>query len=145
MVIIFVSSKDSNETGTMYLKSGNIEIVLGNETNETMEELFNSLLQKYQKGLDERMRRSEFVFDSVGLLYYKLHKRSLNRDGLYTYSPNWLQIKTTRINSKNIDNKCFQYTVTVALNYQNIKSNPQRITKIKPFINQYNWKEISSS
>ena len=145
MVIIFVSSKDSNETGTMYLKSGNIEIVLGNETNETMEELFNSLLQKYQKGLDERMRRSEFVFDSVDLLYYKLHKRSLNRDGLYTYSPNWSQIKTTRTNSKNIDNKCFQYTVTVALNYQNIKSNPERITKIKPFINQYNWKEISSS
>ena len=32
--------------------------------------------------------------------------------------------------------------MTVALNYQNIKNNPQRISKIKPFITQYDWKEI---
>ena len=28
------------------------------------------------------------------------------------------------------------------MNYQNIKKNPQRISKIKSFIDQYNWKEI---
>ena len=33
--------------------------------------------------------------------------------------------------------------MTVSLNNQNIKSNPERITKIKPFIDQDNWKEIS--
>ena len=37
---------------------------------------------------------------------------------------------------------CFQYALTVALNYQNIEKNPQRILKIKPFINQYDWKKI---
>ena len=26
--------------------------------------------------------------------------------------------------------------------YQNIENNPQRTSKIKPFIDQYNWKEI---
>ena len=31
--------------------------------------------------------------------------------------------------------------MTVALNYQNIKNKPERISKIKPFINQSNWKE----
>ena len=36
-----------------------------------------------------------------------------------------------------IDNECFQYTVTVALNHEKIKD-PQRIAKIKPFINKYN-------
>ena len=41
------------------------------------------------------------------------------------------------INKK--DNKCFPYLVAVALNYEEIKKNPQRITKIKPFINKYNW------
>ena len=35
-----------------------------------------------------------------------------------------------------------EYALTVALNYQNIKKDPQRISKIKPFINQYDWKEI---
>ena len=45
------------------------------------------------------------------------------------------------INKK--DNKCFQYAITVALNYEEIKKDPQRITKIKPFINKYNWKGIN--
>ena len=37
---------------------------------------------------------------------------------------------------------CFQYSLTVALNYQNIKNHPERVSKIKPFIDQYNWKKI---
>ena len=36
-----------------------------------------------------------------------------------------------------------QYALTVALSYQNIKKDPQRISKIKPFINQYDWKEMN--
>ena len=55
----------------MYLKSDNIEIMIGDETNEIIEEIFDSLLQKYQNGLEESMKGSEFVFDSVDLLYYK--------------------------------------------------------------------------
>ena len=35
------------------------------------------------------------------------------------------------------DNKCYQYAVTVALNNEEIGKNPDRITKIKPFINKY--------
>ena len=38
--------------------------------------------------------------------------------------------------------KCFQYAVTLALNLDKIKKDPQRISKIKPFIDQYNWKDI---
>ena len=41
------------------------------------------------------------------------------------------------------DNKCFQYAVTAALNYEETKKDPQRITKIKPFINKYNWEGIN--
>ena len=36
----------------------------------------------------------------------------------------------------------FQYAVTLALNLDKIKKDPQRISKIKPFIDQYNWKDI---
>ena len=35
-----------------------------------------------------------------------------------------------------------QYAVTLALNLDTINNNPERISKIKPFIEQYNWKEI---
>ena len=45
------------------------------------------------------------------------------------------------INKK--DKKCFQYAVTVVLNHEEIKKNPQRIANIKLFINKYNWKGIN--
>ena len=50
--------------------------------------------------------------------------------------------KKATINSKNKDDKCFQYALTFALNHQSIKKDPQRISKIKPFIDQYNRKDI---
>ena len=93
MTINFVSSKDSDEIYTMQAKSNDIEIMMGNETDEIIEERFESLLQKYQEGLEEKMRGSKFVFDSVDLLHYNLHEISLNRGGLYIDSPKWLKIK----------------------------------------------------
>ena len=63
------------------------------------------------------MKRSEFVFDSVNLLYKKLHEISLSRGELYIDSPEWLKNKKSTKNSKNNDGKCFQYALTVALNY----------------------------
>ena len=72
MAINFMSSKDSEETLTMHTKSHNVEIIMGIETDEIIQELFKSLLEKYQEGLEESMRINEFVFDSVDLLYYYL-------------------------------------------------------------------------
>ena len=72
----------------MHTKSDNIDILMGNETNDTIEELFNSLLQKYQEELEESMKGSEFIFDSVNLLHYHLQKASLKRVGSsYIHSP----------------------------------------------------------
>ena len=50
--------------------------------------------------------------------------------------------KKSTINPKNKDDKCFHYAITVALNHQHIKKDPQRITKFKPFINKYDWNGI---
>ena len=72
MVINFIFSKDSDEIRTMSGKSNNIEIIMGNKTDEIIKELFESLLQKYQ-GLEEKMRWSEFVSDSIDLLHYDPH------------------------------------------------------------------------
>ena len=74
MEINFTSSKDSDETRTMHTKSNNVEIMMGSETNEIIEERFKSLLQRYQEGLEESMRGIEFIFDGVDALYYDLNK-----------------------------------------------------------------------
>ena len=89
------------------------------------------------------MRGSDFEFDGVNLLYYDFNKISLNRSGSYIDSPKWLKDKKSTINTKNNDDKYFQYAVTLALNLDNIDNHPERISKIKPFIDQYNWKDIN--
>ena len=53
MIINFVSSKDSDESRSMYTNSDNIEIMLGNETDEIIENLFKYLLQRYQERSEE--------------------------------------------------------------------------------------------
>ena len=87
----FKSSKDSDEIRTMNTKSNNIEIIMGNKT--VVEELFESLLQKYQEVLEEKTRGSKLVFESIDLLHYKLHKISLKRRESYINSPKWLKNK----------------------------------------------------
>ena len=100
----------------MHTKSDNTEFMMGNERDEIIDELFESLLQRYQEGLEESVKGSEFVFDSIDLLYYKLHKISLNRGGSYIDSTEWLKNKKATINPKNNDGKYFQFAITEALN-----------------------------
>ena len=88
MAINFISSKGSDETRTMHIKSTNVEIMVGSETNEIITDLFISFWQKYQEGLEESTRGSEFVYDSVDVLYYNLNKVSLSRGGSYKIPQN---------------------------------------------------------
>ena len=75
-------------------------------------------------------------------LYYKWHQRNPNHGGSYIDSPQWIKATINLVNRK--DNKCFQYAVTVTLNHEEIRQDPQRI-KIKRFIKKYNyWKRINS-
>ena len=139
----FISLKPgSDETRIMHTRSDNEDFMNGSDTYEIIEGLFESFLQKYEENLQNKIRGLEFEFDGVNFLYYDFNKISLNRGGSYIDSPKWLKDKKSTINPKNNDYKCFQYAVTLALNLDKIKKDPQRISKIKPFIDQYNWKDI---
>ena len=89
------------------------------------------------------MRGSNFIFDSVQLMYYKCHKVNFRRGGSYIDSPDWIKKKNATIYPKNEDDKCFRYAVTVALNYGEIELHPERVSTIKLFINKYNRKRIN--
>ena len=58
-------------------------------------------------------------------------------------TPKWIKNKKCAINLQNDNNKCCQYSVTLPLHHNKINSHPQRITWIKPFINNFNWKNIN--
>ena len=63
---------------------------------------------------------------------------TFKRDGSYLVSPDWIKKKKATMNPKNKDDKCFQYATTTALNFEEIKKDPQRVSNIKPFMNKYN-------
>ena len=126
----------------MHTRSVNEEFMNGRDTDEIIKELFKSLLQRYQENLQEKMKGSDFAFDGVNYLYYDLNKISISKGGSYIDSPKWLKDKKSTINPKNNDYKCFQYAVTLALNLDEVNGHPQRIAKIKTFIEEYNWKDI---
>ena len=76
-------------------------------------------------------------------MYYKCHKVCIIRGSSYIDSADWIKKKKATINPKNTDDKCFLYAVTIALNYEEIESHPERVWSIKTFINKYNWEEIN--
>ena len=115
----------------MHSNSGNIKL-------DVIEKLFKSLRSRYQENLGPSMKGSDFIFDSVQLMYYKCHKVNFKCSGSYIHSSDWIKRKKATINPKNTDNKCFQYAATVALNYKEIESHPERVSNI----NKYNWKGI---
>ena len=91
MTINFISSNHSDETRTMHIKSDNTEIIIGNKTDEIIEELSESLLLIYQEGLEGKMKGSEFMLDNVDLSCYKLNKINLNcGDHMNRYVPIFL-------------------------------------------------------
>ena len=141
--INFISLRPgSDETRVMHTRSANEEYLNGSDTDEIINELFRSLLQRYQENLQEKMKGSDFAFDGVNYLYYDLNKISISKVGSYIDSLKWLKNKKSTINSKNNYYKCFQYAITLALNLDKFNNHPERISKIKLFIEEYNWKDI---
>ena len=97
-----VSSKNFEETRLIYSPSNNVKILMGSETDDIIDELFESLLQRFQEARETLNNRGrELIHENVGLLHYHFHKISLKRGGSYVDSPEWFKNKRAIINSKN--------------------------------------------
>ena len=68
MRIIFICFIDSNETRVMHTKSDIATIMSGIETDDAMNELFNTFRRRYQERLETKMKRSSFIFERNDLL-----------------------------------------------------------------------------
>ena len=79
MRIIFISFIDKNEIQVMHTKSDNIEIMIGTDTSDIINELIDSFRKRYQEGLETKMKGSSYIFERIDMLEYHLHKVSLNR------------------------------------------------------------------
>ena len=73
-------------------------------------------------------------YDDAEIYYYFVVKIKTE-----LFSTEWLRSKKEAIIN---DDNCIQNALNDALNYQRIKKTQQKISKIKPYIIQYNWKDI---
>ena len=92
------------------------------------------------------MEGSSFAFDYINFLNIKLNQVDLIRGASYIKEDKWISNKKATIDPKNDkgeDNYCFMYAVTVALNHNEIGAPPERINKILPYIQKYNWNRIN--
>ena len=88
----------------------------GNDTYDIIRDTFESFLYNYQKEL-KNIKGSDFIFEGVDLLDYKLHRVRLNRGGSYIKSPKWLENKKSTNKTKKwkwwwmftmVNNLCFK-------------------------------------
>ena len=99
---------------------------MGTETMISLMNFLNLFLKNIKKDQKQRWKEVIFVFESVDLLYYSLHKISLNRGGPYIDSPELLKNKGATINPRNEDNGCSKYAIAVALNHEKIEKKPTK-------------------
>ena len=130
MYVNFISCRDTGETRIYYVWSDKVSIMQGTDTYDIIREIFKSFLHNYPQEL-KIIKGSGFVFESVDLLNYKLHRVRLNRGGSYIKSPKWLGNKKAAINPKNDDDECLRWSVISALNYNDImKKEFEKYSKI---------------
>ena len=101
----------------MHSKSDNIEIVINDKAGDVIEEHFQSLLYRWEIGLETLMKDSRVIFDHLHLLYYKSHKINPSLAVSYVNSPDTMKNEKATINPINKNgNKCFQYAATSTSN-----------------------------
>ena len=75
-----ISSKNIEETYSVYSASDNIEIFIGSDTDEVIDILFDTMLQRLQDARETSFEKgSEFIFENIDLLYYYFHKIVMRR------------------------------------------------------------------
>ena len=70
MRIIFISFIDKNEIQEMHTKSDNIEIMIGTDASDIINELIDSFSKRYQEGSETKIKGSSYIFERIDLLEY---------------------------------------------------------------------------
>ena len=74
IAINFISSKDSEEERVMHSNSGNIKFTPYSDTNNVIEKFVKSIRSRHQEKLEASVKGSDFIFDSVQLMYKVCNK-----------------------------------------------------------------------
>ena len=120
--LVFGSKNNPNDECNVFIKTKSANV----------DEIFDQLIEKH-----EDLKNINFLLKGVESIAYSFIKIIIK--STFVESPDWIKNKKCTINPQNKDNKCLKYSLRISLYNKEIKNNPERISKIKPFINNLNW------
>ena len=85
---------------------------------------------------------SGLLFKYVETMYVNISKYQPYRGGSYIELDEYIKNKKCCLNIQNEDEKCLMYCVLYHINKDKIKKDPQRVTKYKPYLNQFDFSTI---
>ena len=105
-----------------------------------MNEIVNAMISHMKQQIENpALLDSKFVFDEVLHMDINFHQLNLTRGSSYLPLPDWLARKKAIINPKNSDQECFKWAVIAAMRWEEIGKNPEQITKLKRFENNFDY------
>ena len=120
----------NNRRITHFSCSDNVICMPSSDTNEILEQLLTSLLEKFNDDLQLSRESSNFVYESVEECNIHFNKIDLRRGASFIDTPEWLKHKKATINPQNKnDVYCFMYAVTLALFNKEFGKDPGRISQ----------------
>ena len=95
-----ISARSLEEAHTMYTKSETVEIFMGSNTDDVIDQLFNTSSQRFRRAQETSNETgSKFIPDIVELLYYHFQRIDIKRAESYI-TPDWIASKKPTINQK---------------------------------------------
>ena len=111
-----------------------------NDIDSMVRNMINHMAQQVE---NPALRDSKFVFDNIMHMDISVHRLNLTRGSSYIPLPDWLGKKNAILNPKNLDEKCFKWSVIAALKWREIEQDHQRVSKLKRYEDEFDWSEIS--
>ncbi|XP_057301757.1 uncharacterized protein LOC130636145 [Hydractinia symbiolongicarpus] len=108
-----------------------------------VEEVLDTMLAQVKTYVENpALPNSGFTINRIMHLDVDFHKLKLSRGSSYIEAPKWIATKKAIINPQNKDEECFKWSIIAALHHEDITSDPERISKLRPFADEYNWHGI---
>ena len=142
VVAIFTKVNNELERQVQYIDIDNLKLGNGDNTEKFIKEIYDSFLENFEQK-ENSLRGSNFVFSGIDLTLIQFVKLKLRRGRSYIPTAELINVKKAIINPKNTkDERCFAYSIIASIHNERISKNSHRISKHKPFIDNYDWTDI---
>ncbi|XP_057296218.1 uncharacterized protein LOC130625168 [Hydractinia symbiolongicarpus] len=111
----------------------------GTVVDEVLDTMFSQVRTHVE---NPALPKSGFTISRIMHIDVDFHKLRLTRGSSYIKAPKWILTKKAIINPMNEDEECFKWSIMSALHHEEIGTNPQRISKLEPYMEQYSWQAI---